>query len=136
MFVVKLADGFGVEDEFARQQVIAERANRIDVAPWIAAGRVVDRFGRHEQRCPLRPVPTDQTRKVAAAVAVFADQTKIEHLHAVRHAAAVAEENIRRFDVAMHQTEGMRLGQRIADLREDVDHAAFGLRTKPRDQLV
>ena len=36
----------------------------------------------------------------------------------------------------MNQSQRVRLGQRIADLREDMDHPAFGQRPKTLHQVV
>ena len=55
-------------------------------------------------------------------------ETEVEHLDKIRHAAALRQEHVGRLDVAMHQTDGVRLGERAADLPQDGNHPAFRLR--------
>ncbi len=63
-------------------------------------------------------------RQLAGFVGInVLDQAKVQHLHYVGMAAAFAQHNVMRLDVAMHQTDGMRLGQRSANLLEDMDGA-------------
>ena len=64
------------------------------------------------------------------------DEAEVEHLHHVGLAAAAVEHDVGRLDVAMDQAQRMGFVQRAADLLQDVNHAALGLRTVALDQRL
>ena len=56
------------------------------------------------------------------------DEAEVDDLRDVGLAAALAQDDVRRLDVAVDEAERVRLGERAADLPQDVDHAARRLR--------
>ena len=61
---------------------------------------------------------------------------EIQHLHEVVLLAVAAEEDVRRLDVAVHQAAGLRLGERVADLAQDVDGPLGRNRAEAAEQRV
>lgn len=55
------------------------------------------------------------------------DEAKVDDLHQVSDAAAVHDENVAGFDVAMDQAGSVGLRQRRRGLIEQMDDARFGL---------
>src|ERR1019366_8335797 len=94
------------------------------VAPRIGWTGTPDGFGRREPWRAFNHLIASRVCFFGSTSAIFSHETEIEHFHAVRHAAATADKNICRLDVAMNQSQPMRLGQRIANLRENVNYAA------------
>jgi hypothetical protein len=86
---------------------------------------VLDRLGGHVERCA-----GDRAggRQAGATLRVHRPgQAEIEDLDEVGHAAASVQQDVGRLDVAVDQADGMGLGQRAADLDQDVDDPALGL---------
>ena len=61
------------------------------------------------------------------------DQTEVEQLDDVTLAALRAQHDVGGLDVAMDQADGVGLGQRAADHRQDPHHSACRLRAVDRD---
>ena len=120
----------------AGQQVITERAYRIKIAARIAVAGTGERLRRHEPRRAFDINMAGERTVFALAAAVFTHEAEVQHLDAIRHATPVAEENISRFDVPVNQPQIMRLGQRIADLHEDMNDPAFRQMTATRRQVM
>jgi hypothetical protein len=64
------------------------------------------------------------------------DQPEVHHLGHVGDAAALAENDVGGLDVAVDQAHVVRLGQRAADLLEDVGNAGGRLRPVDVHQLL
>ena len=62
-------------------------------------------------------------------------QAKIDHLCHVRYPTTLAEDDVGRFDVPVNETDLVRLGQRSANLPENMNDAARLLRSRCCDEL-
>ena len=51
------------------------------------------------------------------------DEAEVDHLGDVRHAAALAQDDVRRLDVAVDEADAVGLGQGAEDLYQDVTDA-------------
>ena len=56
-------------------------------------------------------------------------ETEIQHFHEVVSKAYASQVNVRRFDVAVHQSEAVRFVERIAHLTQNVNHPSAWQRT-------
>ena len=63
-------------------------------------------------------------------------QPEVEHLDEIVLPAANGEEDVGRLDVAVNQARRVGLGQRRADLAQDIAHPRFGQRAVAVHQLV
>ena len=63
-------------------------------------------------------------------------QPEIEDLDEVAYPAPASEDDVGRLDVAVDEADAMRLGQRAANLAQDVDDAPLGLGAELPHQLV
>ncbi len=125
-----------IEDMHSGQEVVGQGSERIDIASWITSVPVGDRLRGHEERSAECGALKTRRRPLSFFGAVFANQAEIQNFHAIRDTPSIEKKHVRRFDVAMDQSQSMRLGKRIADLLQNVDHSALALRTVPFDQLV
>ena len=78
--------------------------------------------------------PATAGHRVARLLAGRLDQAKVEHLHEVIGESQPPHMNVRRLDVAMDQARGVGLGERLADLAENVDDASRRERALARHQ--
>ena len=100
---------FGGEHELARQQPIADAANRVDVHSTIEGSSAQRLFRRDECRRTVDYILPGQRRSCLARLAEGSHQPKIQYLDEVAVLAVAANKNVRRFDVPMHQAAGLRL---------------------------
>jgi hypothetical protein len=105
-----------VEEGLARQQPVADRTQRVEVAAGVNALRLFDRSG--DMKCG---VPTTALACIPAAGPTLhrLHQPEVEDLDEVAHAAPRSEDDIGRLDVAVDQADAMRLGEGAADLAQD-----------------
>ena len=126
-------DGIMVEERLAGEQPVADGAQRIEVAAGVNALRLFDRLRRHEVR---RADDGIGLRAVRRPRAHRLHQPEVEDLHQVADTAPAGEDDVGGFDVAVDQADAMGLGERAADLAQDVDDAALGLGAELAHQLV
>ena len=96
-----------IERRPAGQQVVGDRAQRVDVAPLIEVPVAQGLLRRHEHRGA-------EDAALAGPVGLAGlrhgeNQSEIEQLGHVLHLAAAGREDVRRLDVAMDQPGRMRL---------------------------
>ena len=64
------------------------------------------------------------------------DQPEIQNFDHVIGSAPGRENDVGRFYIAMDEPNFVGLGQRTADLAQDINYSSLGLRTKTADELI
>ena len=130
----------GGEQRTACHQHVGHRRQGVNVAGNVAVPWMADGFwghvewGAEESGGGLALFP-GRFRNVRMGRGLT-DQSEIEDLQRVGHAAAFAEEEISGLDVPMNQTDPMGFPQRFSRLPEQVDDPGFGLGTMMVDQIL
>src|SRR5437764_13965484 len=117
---VKHFDGReAVEKELAGTEVIAYRADIVDVAArveWLAARGL---FRRHEGGGPGEGTLQRELDPIAVQAEAF-HEAEIEQLGHVVDLAAFAGQNVARLDIAMDEADAVGLAQCLTDLPQQV----------------
>ena len=126
----------GLSGEHARagQEMVGHRSDRIHVAPGVDLGGRGDDLGRHVERGTQDGVGVGRAR-VRPAVQVL-DEPKVEDLDEVGLQVPLAQEEIRRLDVAMDEPQLVGLPQRATRLGQEMDHATRRLRPVDLDEFL
>ena len=112
--------GLGGEHELAGQEPVGQTAGRINVGATvqISSHRLL---GGNERRRTLDRVLPRVHRVRVRGVLDRPDNAEIQHFDEVVLLAVPADEDVRGFDVAMHQAARLGLGQRVTHLAQQVD---------------
>src|SRR6185437_652870 len=126
------------ERRAAGNEKVSECAEAVDIRRCADLARVATLLGAHEFRSPddhssLRECSTHRIRSTRTT---RCHQSEIEQLRDVRHSTAIAEYNVARLDVAMHESAIVRFGERAAELRQDVNGARYRHWTVALDNLL
>ncbi len=116
-----LEAGRGFERRTAREHPVGNRAQTIKVSPSVDLNGRTDGLRGEVQRCTEQDAGPGKARGLIE-LELFG-QAEVEDLHEIVYAAAVSQEDIRRFDVAVHDPLLVRFGERTAHLLQDVHRA-------------
>ena len=103
-----------------RQQEVGDGADGIQIGAAIDGVGLGDGLGRHVERRAGDRVGCRRLDEVPTEVL---HEAEVDYLDDVGLVGSLGENDVRGLDVAVDQAERMRLGERAADLREDVDRA-------------
>ena len=109
------------------EHVVEQHAERIDVAALVGA-LAAGLLRRDVVRRPHEGARVGDVR-LGGLAGEELHQAEVEHLHEVVIVALEQQHDVRGFQIAMDDTERVRLAQRSADLLRDVDHPL--LRERP-----
>ena len=107
------------EDRRSGQQVVADGSDGVNVGSGVDLVGLGNRLRRRIERGSGHRVGTGEVRVLLAIEGL--DQSEVEDFHEIVQPAAAGEEDVRRFNVAMHQSGRVRLGQRPANLPQNID---------------
>ena len=145
----------GPREHFARrEQPPRHAAERVEVTPRIGAGtgdhlgrdvarRSHDRTGLRQLR-RARQVDLLRSRRrqrhdidrIRNRIRDRVDDAEVEHLRDIDLVGRAGQVDVRRLDIAVEQTCVVRLGERLAGVHEDLDHARGRLRPEIADQAI
>ena len=122
------------EHVLAGDEGVGHRPDRVHVAARAHVRSTAHALGRHV----VRGADDVSHRRHGGIVlgAELLDEPEVEHLHDVVDASALAQHHVRRLHVAMDEPDPMRLGERRADLLDEVNDARLGLRPVVEDHAI
>ena len=110
------------EHALSRQQPVGDAPQPVDVDPGVQGLPPENGFGCHEGRGPGDDTVGGQVVIVAHAPDRL-DEAEVHDLDEVPLEAPVAGDHVRGLDVPVDEADGVRLGERVASLDQDVDGA-------------
>ncbi len=117
-----LAEGVGAEQRLAREDLVHDRAERIDI------GARIDREpARLLRRHVRRRADHRADRREIRVGHVLVDQlgdAEIEDLHQIRAVLGAPDDDVVRFEIAVNDADRVRRRQAVADLRDHAERAA------------
>jgi hypothetical protein len=130
MVTADFNDGCGIEDRLGTNEVVAER---VEVSTCVGVFRARDRFRRHVVWRAHEDIDVRKSRR-GVLMRNILHKSEVDHLGDIGFAATVTQDDVRRLDVTMDQSNAVRLRQRAADLLEHVERAFDRHRPLLRDQ--
>ena len=97
------------ERRLARQQMIGDGSQRIDVRSWVQFAEGRDLLGRHVQGRAAERAGPREVRVLSLLGRLLLDQTEIKQLCDIRDAASLGGKDICRLDISMNKPAGMGL---------------------------
>jgi hypothetical protein len=147
MVAAGFGDGVSSEDDRAGEEIVGDRAERIEICASIERLGRAHRLGREIHRRAEDRARTRQTGKLLERSALLErrerigrgaelfHEAEVDDLGDVDGAASRAEDDVRRLDVAMDEADRVRLAERAGNLRDDVCDACGRHRAGLRDDL-
>src|SRR5688572_3391466 len=115
--------GLGIEWDAARHELVEANAERPDVGPEVDVARSTHLLGRHVLR---RAHDGGRRGKGRVAHRDLLREPEVEDLHAWRSPEPAREKEVSRLEVTMDDGERVRLGDRLACLKDVVDRFGYG----------
>lgn len=118
----------------ADKEKVSDCAETVDVASRIQSTASLRLFGGHECRRAREPASRREPR-IPAITVDWLHQTEIEQLSQVVDAAALADDDVARLDIAMDKPLGVRFLDGAAHLQQHLNDSRRRQHAMPGDEL-
>ena len=126
----RLESRLPVEDREPREERVSDGAERVEIRRGASTARPSAISGAMNAGVPAKkPVCVMSARRGRERL----HEAEVEHLHEIGIAAVAADEDVAGLDVAVDEARRVRLGERVADLPEEVHDAPRRKRPEAAD---
>jgi hypothetical protein len=119
MLRIDFEEAVSLEHGPAGKQIVAHRAEGIEVASCVDASWVLDGLGAHVVRRPSDQAGVGLAWVLGLSRAL--DEPEVEDFDHIVNSALPREHDVARFDVAVYEPDAVRFVERQRDVAQDTD---------------